>query len=250
MNNVRINLKDAYVSIPIFNSANFSLKNELRNIFKKKSHDVILVDALKKINLSINKGEKIGIIGINGSGKSTLLRLISKIYKPTLGSVVIEGKINSLINISIGLDGEASGRNNIILRLTLMGLTKIQINKKIDEIIDFSELKKFIDLPYYTYSSGMQLRLAFATATAVESEILLMDEWLSVGDKDFLLKSNERLKTLKNNANIFIIASHDKNILAKNCNRIIWLKDGEIYKDDSSEKIIEEYFNDKKLAKL
>lgn len=244
MNNVRININDAYVTLPIFNSENFSLKNKLFNIFKKNSN-VIFCDALKKINLSINQGEKVGLIGANGSGKSTLLRLISKIYKPITGSAVIEGKINSLININIGLDGEASGRNNIILRLTLMGLTKTQINKKIDEIIDFSELTKVINLPYYTYSSGMKLRLAFATATAVESEILLMDEWLSVGDRDFLLKSNERLKTLKNNANIFILASHDKDLLTKNCNRIIWLKEGTIYKDDSTEKVIEEYFNNK-----
>ena len=245
MNKVIINLENVHVKIPIFNSSNFSLKKRLLNIFTKKPSDLFITNALQKINLSVNQGEKVGIIGSNGSGKSTLLRVISQIYKPTIGSVVIEGRINSLINITLGLDGEASGRNNIILRLTLMGLTKVQIQKKLDEIIDFAELKKFIDLPFYSYSSGMQLRLAFATATSVDSEILIMDEWLSVGDKDFLVKSNERLKKLANRSNILFLASHDKELLTKNCNRIIWLKNGEIFKDGLSKKIIDEYFNNK-----
>ena len=245
MNKVIINLENVHVKIPIFNSSNFSLKKRLLNLFTKKSSDLFIANALQKINLSINQGEKVGIIGGNGSGKSTLLRVISQIYKPTIGSVVIEGRINSLINITLGLDAEASGRNNIILRLTLMGLTKVQIQKKLDEIIDFAELKKFIDLPFYSYSSGMQLRLAFATATSVDSEILIMDEWLSVGDKDFLVKSNERLKKLANRSNTLLLASHDKELLTKNCNRIIWLKNGEIFKDGLSKKIIDEYFNNK-----
>ena len=205
MNDVKINLKNAHVIIPIFNSANLSLKNRLLNLFKKNYDNTVYVSALKNINLSINQGEKVGLVGANGSGKSTLLRLICQIYKPSTGSADINGKINSLIDISTGLDGEASGWNNIILRLTLYGLTKIQIEKKINEIIDFSELGKVIHQPFYSYSSGMKLRLAIATITAVESEILIMDEWLSVGDKNFLIKSNERLKQLTKNASIFIL---------------------------------------------
>jgi lipopolysaccharide transport system ATP-binding protein len=242
MSDVKINLKNAHVIIPIFNSANFSLKNRLLNVFNKNYDNTVYVSALKNINLSINQGEKVGLVGTNGSGKSTLLRLICQIYKPSTGSADINGKINSLIDINTGLDGEASGWNNIILRLTLFGLTKIQIQKKINEIVDFSELGKVIHQPFYSYSSGMKLRLAFATITAVKSEILIMDEWLSVGDKNFLIKSNERLKQLTKNASIFILASHDKDLLTKNCNRIIWLKEGQIFKDDVAEKIIDEYF--------
>jgi ABC-type polysaccharide/polyol phosphate transport system ATPase subunit len=171
MNDVKINLKNAHVVIPIFNSVNSSLKNKLLNVFKKNYDNTTYVSALKNINLSINQGEKVGLVGTNGSGKSTLLRLICQIYKPSAGSADINGKINSLIDISTGLDGEASGWNNIILRLTLYGLTKIQIEKKINEIVDFSELGKVIHNPFYSYSSGMKLRLAFATLTATVTKI-------------------------------------------------------------------------------
>lgn len=246
MSAAKIDIKNASVCIPIFNAKSWSLKSKFLNIFinkNKKKSNIVTVNAINNINLTINQGDRIGIIGNNGAGKSTLLRVISKIYNPTTGSAIIKGRINSLININLGLDVEATGRDNIILRLTLMGLSKSEIDKKITKIIDFTELHDFINLPFYTYSSGMQLRLAFATATAIESEILVMDEWLAIGDKDFLVKSNERLKKLSDNAHILVLASHDKNLILQNCTRAIWLKNGSIFKDGPAETIVNEYFN-------
>lgn len=169
-----------------------------------------------------------GLSGHNGSGKSTLLRVLAGVYEPTSGSIDVRGRIASLLDISIGMDGESSGIENIYLRGILLGLSKKEIQRKVDEIVDFSELGDFIDLPIRTYSSGMWMRLAFSIATSIDADILLMDEWLSVGDADFVKKAEERLRHIVKKTPIIVIASHSLEVLNEVCNRRITLEGGRI----------------------
>ena len=173
-----------------------------------------------------------GLTGHNGSGKSTLLRVLAGVYEPTGGILKISGSVASLLDISIGMDPEVTGLENIFLRGLIMGLTRDQIKKKVEEIVDFSELGNFIDLPVRTYSSGMSMRLAFSISTSIEADILLMDEWLSVGDADFVKKAEVRLKSLVKKTPILVMASHSPDILKEVCTRIIRLDGGRIVDGD------------------
>jgi len=186
------------------------------------------VRALDGISFELKEGDRLGLTGHNGSGKSTLLRVLAGVYEPTGGSLSVQGRIASLLDISIGMDPEASGLENIFLRGVLLGLSKADIQKKTEEIIDFSGLGDFIDLPIRTYSSGMSMRLAFSIATSVEADILLMDEWLSVGDADFVKKAEDRLKALVNKTPILVMASHSPEILKEVCSRVMRLEKGKI----------------------
>jgi lipopolysaccharide transport system ATP-binding protein len=205
-------------------------------------HEVVQIDALKNINIKIKSGERIGVIGGNGSGKSTFLRLCSRIYEPSTGTININGNVSSLINVNIGIDPESTGRENIKLRLVMLGFNNNQINELFNEIIQFSELNQFIDLPFYTYSTGMQLRLAFATSVFIKPEILIMDEWLATGDKDFQEKAEKKLNSIIENSKILILASHSKDLILKTCTRVIWLENGVIKKDGGAEETIQGYF--------
>jgi len=189
----------------------------------------IVVRALEDIHLEIKEGDRVGLTGHNGSGKSTLLRVLAGVYSPTSGKIVVNGKIASLIDISIGMDPEISGIENIYLRGILLGLTRLEIKKRIEEIIDFSELGEYIDLPIRTYSSGMLMRLGFSISVCVEADILLMDEWLSVGDLDFVKKAEDRLKALVNKTPILIMASHRPDIVREVCTRVITMERGRIH---------------------
>jgi lipopolysaccharide transport system ATP-binding protein len=184
----------------------------------------------------------VGLVGHNGSGKTTLLRVLSGIYHPTQGQAKIQGECVSLINISLGIDPEATGRENIRLRSAMMGLTPAQTNERIDEIIDFSGLGDFIDMPFRTYSSGMQLRLAFAVSTAIRPQILVMDEWLSTGDEDFKQRAEQRMKDVVHATEILILASHSRELLLANCNRVIWLERGQVRMDGGAEEVASAYF--------
>jgi lipopolysaccharide transport system ATP-binding protein len=243
-----IDFKDVGVNFPIFNAKSYSLKNKILTsltggILKKDNNNITNIQALQNINIKINNGERVGLIGDNGSGKSTFLRVCSRIYKPTTGSIDIQGKITSLININLGIDPDSNGRENIRLRLILTGFSPKEIEKVTNKIIEFSGLGEFINFPFSTYSSGMQLRLAFATSTFINPEILIMDEWLSTGDKDFQEKSEKKLNELVEKTGILVIASHSKDLLLKVCNRIIWLERGKIKLDGSPQNIIKEYFS-------
>jgi len=202
----------------------------------------VLVRALENLTFTLQDGDRVGIVGHNGAGKSTLLRLLSGVYFPSGGSVKINGEIGSLIDISLGIDHEATGRENIYIRGGLLGLSKAVINSNIDEIIEFSELGGFADMPVRTYSSGMHLRLAFAVSTIVHPEILLMDEWLSVGDEGFKQKAKIRMHELVHKTSILVIASHSKEQLLQVCNRIIWLEHGKIHMDGDAAKVAAIYF--------
>lgn len=233
----KIILKNASVSFPIFSWHGRSIKHEIVSyavggMIGSKHNRPTCVDALSTINLEINNGERVALVGHNGSGKTTLLRAISKIYYPTGGEIEVYGKVHSLIDIMLGVDYEATGRENIYLRGLLMGLSKKEIESYEDEIIAFSELDEFIDLPIRMYSSGMAVRLAFSIATVVESDILIMDEWLSVGDAEFRAKAQAKLQEVISRTKILVIATHDPVLVEQVCNRKIHLEHGKVISDE------------------
>ena len=196
---------------------------------------------LKNINIDIKKGETVALIGTNGSGKSTLLKLMTKIYYPTKGTVKTKGKLTSLLELGAGFHPDFSGRENIYFNASIFGLTKKEIDEKLDDIIEFSELKKFIDNPVRTYSSGMFMRLAFAVAINVNADIMLVDEILSVGDEHFQNKCIEKMLELKKQGKTMVFVTHSMESVKKLCNRAVWLYNGEIQMDGKSEEVIKKY---------
>jgi lipopolysaccharide transport system ATP-binding protein len=231
----RITCKNLKIIFPIYENNNRSLKNTmLRSGLVKhgleRENDG--VQGLENICFTISEGERVGLVGHNGSGKTTLLRVLSGIYHPTRGCLTIEGRTASLLDLSSGFDPDATGYENIFLRSLLFGKKKHEILSLIEDIISFSQLEKFIYMPVRTYSSGMTMRLAFSIATAVRPEILLMDEWLSVGDANFNERATARLKSMVDQANILVIASHDERIIQEMCTRVITLENGKIISDE------------------
>jgi lipopolysaccharide transport system ATP-binding protein len=244
-----ISLKQASVVLPIFNSSSRSLTNSLVSaatggVLTAQRGGHISIEALKNLDLEISTGDRLGIMGHNGSGKSTLLRLLSGIYEPSSGKIERSGSIASLVDISLGINAESTGRENIFLRGKLMGLSKKEIDEKIDEIIEFSELGDYINLPVRIYSSGMLLRLAFSVSTSITADILIMDEWLSVGDGAFAERASNRLRELVDSSEILVIASHTRSLIEETCNKVVWLEHGVIKKVGSVEEIVPQYFGD------
>ncbi|MCX2699444.1 ABC transporter ATP-binding protein [Ochrobactrum chromiisoli] len=242
-----IRLDNVGVEFPIYNSSSRSLKNRVLSIatggkIERKSDQLVVIRGLEGVSMTLGDGERIGLIGHNGSGKTTLLRVLSGIYTPTQGSAYIDGTCVSLINIQLGIDPDATGRENIRLRSAMMGMSPKEIDGKFDGIAEFSGLGDFLDMPFRTYSSGMQLRLAFATSTSVRPEILIMDEWLSTGDEDFKERANKRMHDLVGSTKILVLASHSKELLMKNCNRIIWLEHGRLKMDGPTDEVLSAYF--------
>lgn len=191
----------------------------------------VSVRALQDINLEIGSGERVALLGHNGAGKTTLLRAIAGVYAPTAGRVNVSGRYMPLFDLGLGLDEDATGYENILLRGLLIGLKRTDIENKIDDIAAFSGLGDFLDLPIRTYSSGMMLRLLFSIATSIEAEILLMDEWLGAGDQDFIAKADERLHKLIDRSHILIFASHNLGLLEHLCNRGLVLDGGRLVFD-------------------
>ena len=196
---------------------------------------------LKNISLDIKKGETVALIGVNGSGKSTLLKLMTKIIYPTSGTLKTNGKLTSLLELGAGFHDDFTGRENIYFNASIFGLTRKEIEAKIDDIIKFSELGDFIDNPVRTYSSGMYMRLAFSVAINVEAEILLIDEILAVGDQHFQDKCYEKLKELKESDTTIVIVSHNLDQIRKLCTRAIWINKGHIEMDGDANKVIDKY---------
>jgi lipopolysaccharide transport system ATP-binding protein len=242
-----ISLINVSLDIPIFNPGTRSLKKKILQEITGGSlyqgdQGPVVVRALQNINLEFKHGDRVGLLGHNGAGKSTLLRVLSGIYKPTSGQVAINSQVASLIDVSLGIDSEATGRENIFIRAALLGLSKKQINECLEEIIEFSELGDFIDMPVRTYSSGMHLRLAFSVSTVIRPEILIMDEWLSVGDQIFNHRAESRMQKLIEKTSILIIASHSKELLLKTCNRVVLLDHGLVKMDGHPLAVCNEYF--------
>lgn len=243
----KINFTDVSVEFPIFNAKGRSFTSRMLQIATggKLDSDVqghVTVKALDGISFEINEGERVGLLGHNGAGKSTLLRVLSRAYVPEKGKADIQGGIGSLIDIALGINPEATGVENVYLRAALLGLPKTLVREKIEEIRSFSELGNFLEMPVRTYSTGMHLRLAFAVSTLVSPEILLMDEWLSVGDQEFKQKAEQRLASMVSKSKILVIASHDRSLIEATCNRAIWLEHGKIVRDGSAKEVAAEYW--------
>ena len=203
---------------------------------KKEFHTV-----LEDIDLEIKKGETVALIGTNGSGKSTLLKLMTKIYYPTSGSLKTYGKLTSLLELGAGFHPDFSGRENIYFNASIFGLSKKEIDDKLEDIIEFSELREFIDNPVRTYSSGMYMRLAFSVAINVNADILLIDEILAVGDQHFQDKCYSKLYELKKSDTTVVIVSHDLDAIRKLCDRAIWIYEGKVRMDGKCSDVIDEY---------
>jgi len=224
------------IDFPIFENAQRSFKNSMLHAttggcLAQSIGNSSVVRAVDNVSFVFDHGDRVGLVGHNGSGKTTLLRALSGVYEPTAGTIEVQGHIASLLDVSTGIDSDATGYENIYLRAIMMGLQPQEARKRIEEIADFSELGNYLNLPVRTYSSGMMLRLAFSISTSVSADILLMDEWLSVGDSSFTTKATERLNALVDNSSVLVIASHDEHLLSKLCNRIIRLEHGKIVEE-------------------
>ncbi|WP_276330614.1 ABC transporter ATP-binding protein [Microvirga aerophila] len=202
--------------------------------------EIVTVEALRGINLELRPGDRLALVGHNGAGKSTLLRVLAGAYEPSRGVAEIHGKVSSLLDMTMGMDPELTGRENIVLRGVFLGMTFREISDLTPSIEEFSELGGFVDLPMRTYSSGMALRLAFAVSTAVQPDILLLDEMISVGDADFANKARLRIEQVMENSRIFVLASHDPKMLQRYCNKGILLREGQIVAAGSLDEILME----------
>lgn len=238
MSDIAIKVKNMYKSFKLNSDKPHTLKERL--IFGKKNKKDYR-EILNNINLDIKKGETVALIGTNGSGKSTLLKLMTKIIYPTKGKVITYGKLTSLLELGAGFHPDFTGRENIYFNASIFGLTRKQIESRMDEIIEFSELGELIDTPVRTYSSGMYMRLAFSVAINVDAEILLIDEILAVGDQHFQDKCFNKLMELKNSDKTIVIVSHSLESVKKLCNRAIWIYEGKVEMDGKTDKVIDEY---------
>ena len=243
-----IYFENVTVEFPIFNSTARSLTSSLLKVATGGKLDAdpngrVLVRALSNLSFNLKEGDKVALLGHNGAGKSTLLRSLGGVYSPAKGKVEINGKVSSLIDISLGINPEATGKENVFIRGQLLGISKYEIAEKYQDIVDFAELGDFMDIPVRTYSTGMHLRLAFAVSTIVKPEILLMDEWLSVGDADFQQKAEVRLSDLVSETKILVIATHSRELVSSVCNRAIWLEHGQIKMDGPAGDVSKAYFD-------
>lgn len=237
MENYAINVKDLKIRYRSLNK--ISIRKSLFSLRKSK---VEVFEAVRGISFDVKQGEIVGITGKNGSGKSTLLRAIAGIFAPDEGSIDLNGHTISLLSIGVGFQKKLTGRENIYLSGMLLGFSEEEINDKMKEIIEFSELGDFIDRPVKTYSSGMYSKLAFSITAVLETEIMLIDEVLSVGDSKFKKKSYKKMKQLiSNEERTVIIVSHSQDTLQKLCDRIIWLHDGKIKMDGTPEEVLPKY---------
>ena len=236
--NIAIEVKDVKKVFKLYTDKANTLKEKILFLSRgKKEYHTVLED----IDLKINKGETVALIGTNGSGKSTLLKLMTKIYYPTSGKVKTYGKLTSLLELGAGFHPDFSGRENIYFNASIFGLSRAEIDAKLDEIISFSELEEFIDNPVRTYSSGMYMRLAFSVAINVNADILLIDEILAVGDQHFQEKCYNKLFELKDSDTTVVIVSHDLPALRKLCDRAVWIYEGKVRMDGECDKVIDEY---------
>ena len=241
-----IRLHDISVEFPIYTGSSRSLKKMLLNTttqgnIARDARDRVAVHALSDLNLRIEHGDRLALIGANGAGKSTLLRVLAGIYEPTGGRVHAQGRISALLTASVGLNFDLTGRENILMRGMYMDVHPRDMREHIEEIAEFTELGYYIDMPVRTYSAGMVIRLCFAVATSVHPEILLMDEWLAAGDAAFLTKARQRMEDFVSGTSILVLASHSLPLLEEWCNRAVLLDHGRIAAEGSVAEVAAAY---------
>lgn len=245
---VHIDLDDVSLDYPVLSQSSRKLTRQFLRVatggqLDRTDAGRVNVRALTGITARLDVGDRVGLVGHNGSGKSTLLRVLGGIYRPSSGSISRVGTVGSLLDISLGMSPDATGRENIYLRGALQGLSRREIAALVPGIVEFSDLGDFIDLPMRTYSSGMLLRLAFSVATVLSPDILLMDEWLAVGDAAFQAKAEARLHEVVSRTSILVIASHSELLIRNQCNRVLFLDHGRLVADGPPAEVLPLYFS-------
>jgi lipopolysaccharide transport system ATP-binding protein len=229
----KIVAKDIIVDIPIYEASSRSLKTIVLKAatggaLSVDSSQHVSVRALNRLAFEISEGDRVGLLGHNGSGKTTLLRVMAGAYEPVSGSIDVQGKVASMLNIWLGMMMDATGYENIFLRARMLGLKPAEITPLVDEICDFAELGDYIHMPMRTYSSGMLMRLGFAISTSISADIILMDEWMSAGDASFAERARDRLNRMLGRAKILVLASHDEELIRATCNKVMKLDHGKM----------------------
>jgi lipopolysaccharide transport system ATP-binding protein len=237
--------EDVSVDFPLYHTSARSLK---KTMFAKAagrlgedSQHRTVVQALRNISFSLNTGDRLGLIGTNGAGKTTLLRTLAGIYEPVGGRVLVDGSLNALLDTQLGMNPELTGRENILLRGLYNGLSRARIRQLEEDVQDFAELGAFMDLPVRVYSSGMIVRLGFGLATAVNPQVLLMDEWFLAGDARFMGKAIARMENVVLGAEILVLSTHQNDAVRKWCTRLIWLDHGRMRMDGAVEDVLDAY---------
>ena len=238
-NEYSIEVKNVTKTFNVYLDKSNTVKESLLSLFKRNRKEKRVV--LNDISLKINKGEAVALIGVNGSGKSTLLKLMTKIIFPNKGKIITKGKLTSLLELGAGFHPDFSGRENIYFNASVFGLSKKEIEKRLNSIIEFSELADYIDNPVRTYSSGMYMRLAFSIAINVDADILLIDEILAVGDQHFQEKCLKKMKELRDEGKTMVFVSHSMGTVEDLCDRAIWIKDGKIEMDGKPHDVAQKY---------
>jgi len=240
----KIILDNVGLDFPVYGA---NAKSFRRMVFQRRSggqissSGTVVVSALKGLSLQIKEGDRVGLVGHNGAGKSTLLRVLAGIYAPTHGDIKINGRVSALFNASLGMDADDTGIENIINIGMYLGMHRNEVDKKIDAIAEFTELGDFLNLPVRTYSSGMQVRLGFAIATAIDPEILLLDEGFGFGDARFADRAEKRVQSLLSRSSVFVLATHANNLIQQLCNRAILMNQGEIVMDGKVDDVLTAY---------
>jgi ABC-2 type transport system ATP-binding protein/lipopolysaccharide transport system ATP-binding protein len=241
-----VSLDRVAISFPVYQGGSRSLKKRVlfhgsAGKIGRDANDHVVVEALRDVSFALIAGERLALIGANGAGKTTLLRAIAGIYEPIQGRVVTRGRISPMFDLNLGIDADLSGFDNIRLRALLLGLTPGETERRLPEIVEFTELGDYLDMPVRTYSAGMILRLSFAVATCFDPEILLMDEWILAGDAHFMGKAEARVQRFVERASVMVLASHNLDLCSRWCTRGIWLDQGSIREFGPIDQVITSY---------
>ncbi|MDP5182806.1 ABC transporter ATP-binding protein [Blastococcus sp. BMG 814] len=232
------------MDFPIFDAKSRSLKKTVLGVVGgniSSDTKVPIIEALRDINVDLQHGARVGLVGHNGAGKSTLLRLLAGIYEPTRGTAVVEGRVAPVFDLGVGMDPEISGYENIMIRGLFLGMTRKQMEKRVDDIADFTELGDFLSMPLRTYSTGMRVRLALGVVTSIDPEILLLDEGIGAVDAAFLEKARDRLSDLVDRAGLLVFASHSDEFLMRLCTSAIWMEHGRIKQQGPLKDVLRAY---------
>ena len=241
---ISIVTQEACVDFPIFDARSRSLKKTVIGVVGgniASGQKVPIIEALRGVSLSLQRGDRVGLVGHNGAGKSTLLRLMSGIYEPTRGTAQIRGRVAPVFDLGVGMDPEISGRENIIVRGLFLGMTRKQMEKRVDDIAEFTELGDFLALPLRTYSTGMRIRLALGVVTSIDPEILLLDEGIGAVDAAFLERARGRLADLVARSGMLVFASHSEDLLRQLCDTAVWLEHGQVRAQGELDDVLRQY---------
>lgn len=245
MSSARIDITDVSVFFPLYHGSSRSLKKTVMAAASGRlgqdRQSRVVVQALRDVSFTLNSGDRLGLVGANGAGKTTLLRTLAGIYEPVTGHVRVQGSLTTLLDTSLGMNFELTGRENIQLRGLYTGLSRADVRELEEDVAEFAGLGNFLDLPVRTYSSGMVVRLAFAMATATRPQILLMDEWFLVGDAEFMEKAKARLENMVRGAEILVLSTHSLEIVRTWCTRVFWIDQGHIRGDGPPDEVLSAY---------